>query len=116
MTLELGMVTIDCADARTLADFWAKALGVEVAADYGEFVMTTPTPSGTRIGLQQVPEPRAGKNRVHVDLVTADRQAEVARLVGLGATAIAEHTMPGLSWTVLTDPEGNEFCVGSEHG
>jgi predicted enzyme related to lactoylglutathione lyase len=60
-----------------------------------------------------VPEPRSGKNRVHVDWRTDDREAEVRRLVELGATAQGEHEVPGLRWTVLVDPEGNEFCVGS---
>jgi len=66
------------------------------------------------LGLQRVPEPRSGKNRVHVDLSGGSRATEVPRLVGLGATVVGEHEMPGLVWTVLADPEGNEFCVG-EH-
>jgi predicted enzyme related to lactoylglutathione lyase len=53
---------------------------------------------------------------VHVDLRADDRAAEVARLTGLGASVVAEYALPGLWWTVLADPEGNEFCVGSHHG
>jgi hypothetical protein len=59
-----------------------------------------------------VAEPTAGKNKVHLDLRGSDRASEVARLLSLGATAVAEHSVPGLSWTVLADPEGNLFCVG----
>ena len=117
-TIEMGGVTIDCANPRKLAEFWTEALGTAVANDYGgEFLFLTPTvENGPYLGLQRVPEERAGKNRVHIDFRTDDRPAEVARLVELGATEVAEHTVPGLTWTVLRDPEGNEFCVGSYHG
>lgn len=111
------MVTIDCTDPQSLASFWTAALGTTVNADYGEFVMLAPRKQGApAIGLQKVSEARTGKNRVHIDFGTADRRGEVARLVGLGATELGEHEMPGLTWTVLADPEGNEFCVGTYHG
>ncbi len=61
--------------------------------------------------LPPVPEPKSGKNRVHVDLMAADRRAEVARLQGLGATVVDEYDEWGVQWTVLSDVEGNEFCV-----
>lgn len=113
MSLLIGMVTIDCSDPQSLAKFWTAALATTVAGDYGEFVFLAGTPG---LGLQKVSEPRAGKNRVHLDLSTDDRAVEVARLTELGASVLAEHTAPGLWWTVLADPEGNEFCVGSHHG
>jgi predicted enzyme related to lactoylglutathione lyase len=69
------------------------------------------TGEGITIGLQQVPEERVGKNRVHLDWHCDDRLAEVERLTKLGATVVAEESVPGLTWTVLTDPDGNEFCV-----
>ncbi|MGH3711863.1 MAG: VOC family protein [Micromonosporaceae bacterium] len=117
MTMQMGGVTIDCEDPRGLAEFWTKAVGYEITQDFeGFFVMLTPTDGGGYIGLQKVPEKRAGKNRVHIDFATQDRKAEVERLIGLGATAVAEHSVPGLTWSVLQDPEGNEFCVGSHHG
>ncbi|MDA3624334.1 VOC family protein [Saccharopolyspora oryzae] len=117
MTLSIGMVTIDCASPQTLAEFWTRALDTSVVLDVGEFMMLAPNrEGGVALGLQRVPEPRTGKNRVHVDLGTTDRAAEVRRLVELGATEVGEHEAPGgLSWTVLTDPEGNEFCVASGH-
>ncbi len=113
MALSIGMVTIDCSDPQSLAGFWTAALDTTVAGDYGDFVLLTGTPA---LGLQRVPEPRAGKNRVHLDLYTDDRGAEVARLTALGAAVLAEGNAPGLWWTVLADPECNEFCVGSHHG
>ncbi|MFB7864001.1 VOC family protein [Streptomyces sp. NPDC056069] len=68
---------------------------------------------GRRILFQRVPEPKAGKNRLHLDLHPAPgtREAEVARLEGLGAKALRQVAEPGGSWTVMADPEGNEFCV-----
>jgi predicted enzyme related to lactoylglutathione lyase len=64
-----------------------------------------------------MPEPKVGKNRVHVDFTTEDREAEVARLVELGATVSYDQVgvVPGLDWTTLADPEGNVFCVGEPH-
>ncbi|WIX88806.1 VOC family protein [Amycolatopsis sp. DG1A-15b] len=114
MAIHMGMITIDCADPQGLAEFWTAALGTTVAQDYGEFVMLAPPPAGgLAVGLQRVPEARAGKNRVHVDFGGDDRDAEVKRLVELGAKEVAEHEVPGLAWTVLVDPEGNEFCVSA---
>jgi predicted enzyme related to lactoylglutathione lyase len=67
--------------------------------------------AGLALGLQQVPEERVGKNRAHIDWHTDDRAAEVERLVRLGASVRGEESVPGLQWTVMADPEGNEFCV-----
>ncbi len=118
MNLNLGMVTIDCAEPRDLAEFWTKALGLEVVSDFEGYYMVLRPPGGEKaisLALQKVPEPKGGKNRVHLDLATEDRPGEVARLVALGATQIDEQSAPGMQWTVLQDPAGNEFCVGSPH-
>ncbi|MFF5975674.1 VOC family protein [Streptomyces sp. NPDC012769] len=68
---------------------------------------------GHRILFQRVPEPKTVKNRVHLDVHAAPgtRDAEVARLEGLGATVLREVAEQGGAWTVMADPEGNEFCV-----
>jgi hypothetical protein len=71
---------------------------------------------GTTLGFQRVPEPHVGKNMVHLDLGASDRAAEAKRLRDLGAVEVEEHSMPGLDWTVLTDPEGTVFCVSSYGG
>lgn len=116
MNLDLGGITIDSADPRTLAEFWTRALDLEITLDAdGYFVelRSRADPSRPYLGLQKVPEERAGKNRVHLDLSTADPDGEVARLVALGAVAGEKHEVPDLRWTVLQDPEGNEFCVGT---
>ena len=61
--------------------------------------------------FNKVPEPKTAKNRMHVDLAAADREAEVARLVELGAKRVTDMDEWGYQWTVMQDPEGNEFCV-----
>ena len=111
MAILMGGVTIDCATPQKLAAFWSAALDVTDIQDHGEYVVIPM--DGGYLGLQRVPEGRAGKNRMHMDFRADDRAGEVARLVGLGATEVEEHAVPGLAWTVLRDPEGNEFCVGS---
>ncbi len=109
------MVTIDCVDPHRLAQFWTQTLGVDVAADYGDFVMLQPARHGApALGLQRVPDPTPGKNRVHVDLRADDREAQVARLEGLGATRVDDQEVAGFAWTVLADPEGNRFCVAGQ--
>ena len=106
------MVTIDCADPKRLAAFWTEAAGYRVAQDFGAFMILLPAEGeGLALGLQHVPEPRVGKNRVHVDWHCQDRVTEVERLVKLGATVLGEQSVPGFTWTVLADPEANEFCV-----
>lgn len=114
--LSIGMVTIDCADPQALAGFWTQVLGTSVSVDYGDYVVTAPAvPGATVLGFQKVPEERAGKNRVHIDLGGVDPAGQIERVVGLGAKVLATHEVPGLAWTVLADPEGNEFCI-ADHG
>jgi predicted enzyme related to lactoylglutathione lyase len=112
MSVTARMVTIGRADPKELAGWWVKALGGEVLHDFdGWFVVVA---AGTlRFGFQKVPEAKQCKNRMHVDFASEDRKADVERLVGLGATRVAEHSVPGggFSWTVMRDPAGNEFCV-----
>ena len=111
--LRIGNITFDCEQPARAADFWAAALGYEVKAGGNEFFAEVVHPDGTLPNLLfiKVPEPRAVKNRVHVDLGADDREAEIARLVGLGATRGETHEMHGITWTVLQDPEGNELCL-----
>lgn len=114
MTLNVGMATIDCDNPQRLAEFYSQALDMQVLGDYGEFIFLGREGAPINIGLQKVPDSRSGKNRVHLDLRGEPRSAAAHRMVGLGATIRAEHSVPGLAWIVLTDPEGNEFCIG-EH-
>ena len=117
-------VVVDCAHPAPLARFWAAALGwpapVWDAKDLTDLAargITDPEadpvvfidsgdPALPRICFQQVPEPKSGKNRLHLD-VNVDSMAEVDGLVGRGASVLAHHD----GWTVLADPEGHEFCA-----
>lgn len=109
--MELRHVTFDAADPPGLAAFWSQALGRKVAESSSFFAMLEPDERGIQMLFIQVPEGKTAKNRMHVDFHAEDREAEVARLVALGATQHATHNEWGVTWTVLTDPEGNEFCV-----
>ena len=118
MTSSIGSITFDCENAVTLAEFWAAVLGAEVDPDErntGMFFQSIGRSADQWAGpimmFIKVPEGKTAKNRVHLDLTTADRAAEVERLMGLGATEVAARDEWGMSWTTLTDPEGNEFCV-----
>jgi Glyoxalase-like domain len=112
MDVTLGSVVIDCADPRTLAPFWVAALGYEQRyADDAWVQLDDPTGRGPHIALQRVPEPKAGKNRLHLDLFTRDEVAEAERIEGLGATRLGVSEDPDDIFIVLADPEGNEFCV-----
>jgi hypothetical protein len=134
-------VTIDSTAPHELADWWAEALGWQVEPQDEAFIrrmvesgaaseadttvhrgalvwragagLTSPDPGRPRVLFQAVPEPKTGKNRVHLDVrVGADRrEAEVARLIGLGATEVWRKSQGPYEWVTLTDPQGNEFCV-----
>ncbi len=133
-------IAIDCADPHALVRFWAAAMDLEVE-DHSAFVQRMlderqatsgdtavvdgrlawreaaacrgDEPGQPRLLFQAVPEPKAAKNRVHLDLhVGAEaRDAKVADLIERGATRIGEGAQGPFAWIVLADPQGNEFCV-----
>lgn len=107
-------VVLDCADPTSLSQFWTAALGY-VVLEEGEPIVLASGPEGIDgpvLLLQGVPEPKTGKNRMHLDIHAADLDGEVERLEGLGASRIAEPQEDrGWCWVVMSDPEGNEFCV-----
>jgi hypothetical protein len=134
-------VTIDSSDPHELADWWAEALGWQVEAQDASFIrrmvesgaasdadttehrgalvwkvgaaITSPDAGRPRVLFQAVPEAKTVKNRVHLDVrVGAEgREAEVARLLGLGASELWRGAQGPFEWVTLADPEGNEFCV-----
>jgi hypothetical protein len=117
MTLRVREVVMDCAEHGAVVDFWAAALGYEqreVNEQYRGLVPPELAPGRPPILFQKVPEPKVVKNRVHLDLRGEVMADEVARLVGLGATAVAERSLGSIRWTVMTDPEGNEFCSSGD--
>jgi len=113
MSSQVFAVSFDARDARAAASFWAAALGRTVAdgADSDNAAVNAdPAVPGSRISFHQVPESKTVKNRMHFDLITADLDAEVTRLTGLGATRLNEINAHR-HWVTLADPEGNEFDV-----
>ena len=111
MTISIGAVMFDTRDAQALAAWWTRQTDATTIHDDGGPFVFVRTPAGLTLGFQTVPDPTPGKNRVHVDVHAADREAEVARLLGDGATLVARHELDGFPWVVLADPEGNQFCV-----
>jgi len=107
-------VTFDCADAGPLSAFWSEVTGYQQVTVRDDFAaLAAPDGRGIRgILFQKVPEPKSTKSRIHVDLASRDPEHEIERLVGLGARPVARHEGNGTSWTVMLDPEGNEFCIG----
>jgi catechol 2,3-dioxygenase-like lactoylglutathione lyase family enzyme len=108
-------VTIDCRDVERCAAFWAAALGERITHRWkdahGVQYVEVGLPGGPLLLFQPVPEAKSVKNRLHLDVAPASgsQADEVDRLVGLGATVLADP--PEHTWVVLADPEGNEFCV-----
>jgi hypothetical protein len=109
-------VTFDCTDPGAAARFWSAVTGwtlhnEDLQASYEEYSVGPLAEGGIRLYFVSVPEPKIIKNRVHLDVLPPDggEQHEVARLIELGASVIAQPA--GAGWVILADPEGNEFCV-----
>jgi hypothetical protein len=115
MTLSMETITIDCAEPDVLAQWWAQAVdGTLNAVVPGEFILVE-LPGGPNLGFQHVEDPTPGKNRVHLDFAAADMEAEVVRLVGLGASETERHSFgDAFTWVVLADPAGNAFCIAGK--
>ncbi len=108
-------VTLDCLDLDAVAAFWQAALGYRREDTVtGRFV--TLSGDDPSLSLQRVGEPKAAKNRMHLDLLVPNLDAEVARLRGIGARCLTPGPRAefGQRWFVLADPEGNEFCVAQD--
>ena len=114
----VGSVVIDCNDFEAMWRFWGAALGYEVHGELEQdwVILADPGARGVRVSIQQVPEPRVGKNRLHLDLYTGDQAAEIERLIGLGARRHEPQPEPVEDFVVLEDPEGNLFCVVDTSG
>ncbi len=117
MTLRIQCVCIDTHDPSQIATFWESALGWRRTYEQDDEVVLEP-PSGSPedgvvpdVLFLRVPEGKAVKNRLHFDLRPDDQDAEVRRLIELGARQVSVGQGSDASWIVLADPDGNEFCV-----
>ena len=111
MALNVESITFDTTDPDKAAEWWAQAAGGQLTPYVpGEFVAVERQP-GPKLLFQKVADPTPGKNRIHLDFTAADVDAEVQRLVELGASETGRHSMGPVAWVVLKDPEGNAFCV-----
>lgn len=114
MTSQIAAIAIDALETRLVAEFWCAVLGWRILEEDEEGISIGPSGgAGPTIDVFRVPERKTVKNRVHLDLradgtSTAD---ELERLEGLGARRVHVGQGPEASWTVLADPEGNEFCL-----
>jgi hypothetical protein len=123
MTVRIRLITFDCKEPYQLSLFWSALTGYAEKPDdpnlpeHVEAALISPN-GGPTLLFQRVPEAKQVKNRVHLDLCPADsdpaaRDAELERILALGATIVEDHRRPenGEGWITLADPEGNEFCL-----
>ena len=116
MPLTIQAIDIDCHDPAELATFWQQALGWRVTYETDDEWVLEPPAGSPQDGVApdllfyKVPDEKIVKNRLHLDLRPDDRDAEVERLIGLGARRV-DIGQGEQTWVVLADPEGNEFCV-----
>jgi predicted enzyme related to lactoylglutathione lyase len=105
-------LSVDCGDAAAVATFWSQVLGRAVnpgASEQDAAIDATDPGQGPRLAFHQVPEGKTVKNRLHLDLITPEYDAERERLRGLGAMVVNELSAGSARWTTFADVEGNEF-------
>lgn len=115
--LRLRNVTFMSRDPERLATFWGAVLGLtERTSSAGEVLLADADWSFPRFTFQPVDDAQRSPSAVHVDLTADDRALAVRRLVELGATEGETHGDAAMRWTVMYDPDGNEFCVTEDEG
>jgi hypothetical protein len=111
MALRFSEICIDAHDAEALGAWWARVLGWPHHTDAdGDVILTPPAGAGPTWLFAAVPDDKVVKNRVHLDFTPDNQQAEVDRVIGLGARRV-DIGQGEQTWVVLADPEGNEFCI-----
>jgi catechol 2,3-dioxygenase-like lactoylglutathione lyase family enzyme len=111
MAIRLGSVVINCADIELMTQFWTAALDLKAGPLSEEGNFRVLGGGVTAISLQVAETPVSGRDQMHLDLFTHEQDAEVHRLLGLGAAFVRHNEDPDDDYVVLRDPEGNFFCV-----
>jgi hypothetical protein len=114
MTLTIGNITFDCENPIALAEFWSTAIDRKMDDGPNHYFASIGVTDDElpRWLFLKVPEPKDAKNRCHLDMASENRSADIERLVAIGATHVADKAEHGHEWSVMNDPEGNEFCIG----
>jgi predicted enzyme related to lactoylglutathione lyase len=110
----LHWIVIDTVDPARIAPFWCALLGVQERGWFGDdYLMLTADGGAPPVAFQRVPEAKSVKNRLHVDLAVDDLDDAFAKIVALGGSAVSDllEMSGGYRWRVMSDPEGNEFCI-----
>jgi len=110
MAIRLGSTVINCADLELMTSFWAAALHLAPAPAGDDEFRVLRGEHGS-LSLQRSRTPVSARDQMHLDLYSDDQAAEVRRLIGLGARFVRHNQDPEDDYVVMTDPEGNEFCV-----
>jgi len=117
MALRWQSILVDSTDPSPIAHWWAELLGWRITHEDDEEIVLEPPEDSPEDGVSpdilflRVPEPKTGKNRLHIDLRPVDQAAEVARAEAMGATRVDIGQGADKTWVVLADPDGNEFCI-----
>jgi catechol 2,3-dioxygenase-like lactoylglutathione lyase family enzyme len=103
----------DTTDLDEAVGFWTRILGMDVVhRDATYAYLSRFDEAGPRLAFQLVPESKVGKNRLHLDVKVPDRKGFEGLVVDLGGSVVHEQDVPGYpTWTVMRDPQGNEFCI-----
>jgi hypothetical protein len=111
VALNVGWIVLDTPEPARLAPFWEQLLGWQRVAENDHCVELAPPDGGPKLALFRAPDPQTTKNRMHLDLIPGDQDAEVKRALELGARRVDIGQGQHVAHVVLADPEGNEFCI-----
>jgi predicted enzyme related to lactoylglutathione lyase len=111
MTIRIGSTVVNCADLEVMTSFWSQALGLTPSSTDPDDDFRVLRGERVNLSLQVARTPVTARDQMHLDLYADDQEQQVARLVALGAKVVRHTQEPDNDYVVMTDPEGNEFCV-----
>ena len=111
MSIRIGSTVINCSDLEVMTRFWSEALDLTPGSTEPDDDFRVLRGPAVNLSLQRSDTPVTARDQMHLDLYTDEQPAHVERLRSLGATVVRHHEDPDDDYVVMTDPEGNEFCV-----